>query len=407
MVVGSRALPPSAPRRTAVTRRRAGALVTALTPERRARAADAALALLMLAVLLDIVVKRWPDGPVPLALPAGLLLGLAQVGVVLVRRTRPLLTLTVIVAADLTGWLLLPELPFDPLSLGSLVALYAVGRYLPYRTGWWSGLAATGAGAVAYAVHSPTDMANAVAALLALVLGQYTRLRAETAERRRAERAAEAVRAERRHIARELHDVVAHHISVMSVLVGAARTTMAADPERAAEALVTTERTAREAMAEMRRLLAVLRADDEPEPDARADRLPALVERARAAGVRADLRVEGRARPLPPAADLAVYRTVQEALTNAQKHAAGARVRVVLRYTDTAVEAEVHDDGSGGPAPAPAPADRPGHGHGLRGMAERVALCGGDLAAGPAPGGGFRVRARLPLPPDALPQEAT
>ncbi|MGK5553128.1 histidine kinase dimerization/phosphoacceptor domain-containing protein, partial [Actinomadura kijaniata] len=282
MVVGSRALPPSAPRRTVAARRRAAALAAALTPERRARAADAALALLMLAVLLDIVVKRWPDGPVPPALPAGLLLGLAQVGAVLVRRTRPLLTLTVIVAADLTGWLLLPELPFDPLSLGSLVALYAVGRYLPYRTGWWSGLAATGAGAVAYAVHSPTDLGNVLAALLALVLGQYTRLRVETAERRRAERAAEAVRAERRHIARELHDVVAHHISVMSVLVGAARTTMAADPEQAREALATTERTAREAMAEMRHLLAVLRADDgEPEPDARADRLPALVERAR------------------------------------------------------------------------------------------------------------------------------
>jgi signal transduction histidine kinase len=205
------------------------------------------------------------------------------------------------------------------------------------------------------------------------------------------------VHAERRRIARELHDVVAHHISVMNVLVGAARTTMSLDPARAEEVLATTEQTAREAMAEMRQLLAVLRADDEdePTPQARTAQLPTLVARTCEAGLPTQLRVTGDSRPLPAAADLAVYRIVQEALTNTRKHTQGASAQVRLSYQDGAVEVEVLDDGG---TAGHGTALSPGGGYGLSGMAERVALCGGALQAGPRERGGFRVHARLPLP---------
>ena len=220
------------------------------------------------------------------------------------------------------------------------------------------------------------------------------------------ERARRTLLEERARIARELHDVVAHHITVINVLVGAARTTMTDDPGRAQEVLVTAERTAREAMTEMRQLLHVLRAEEAEASENHAEvgtaNLPGLVEQASRSGVPARLEVTGTAVPLPTAVDHAIYRIVQEALTNTRKHAPGARASIRLSYLGDAVEVEVLDDGSANPVDDGVP------GYGLGGMAERVALCGGELQTGRRPEGGFRVYARIPVEPVApeRPREA-
>jgi len=213
--------------------------------------------------------------------------------------------------------------------------------------------------------------------------------------RRGAERA--AVLEERQRLSRELHDVVAHGLSVMVLQAGAARRIAAVDPARALAALAVIEASGRDAMAEMRRLLGVLRegADATPalDPQPGLEQLAALVGRVRAAGLRVELRREGEARPLPPGVNVSAYRVVQEALTNAVKYAPGGSARVRLRYRADAVEVEVRDDGGGR---GEAPADLTGGGHGLLGMRERIALFGGELQAG-RHGGGYRVRATLPL----------
>ncbi|MWK40477.1 hypothetical protein GEV43_45385 [Actinomadura sp. J1-007] len=257
------------------------------SPSARSRALDGLVVLLALLVVANDVLQHGPREELVIGLP----LGIVQAGALMLRRSRPVGVLALVAGTDAFGWLLLPGLWFSPASLASVFALYALGKYRPYATGWVAGAGQLVLAAACYLLRTtPADkVSNVVLCALTVVLGQYVRLRREMTERRRAARAHEAVQAERRRIARELHDVVAHHISVMNVLVGAARTTMRLDPERAEEALTTTERTAREAMAEMRQLLAVLRADDrveDPEPGARTSRLPELVERARAAGVR-------------------------------------------------------------------------------------------------------------------------
>lgn len=284
-----------------------------------------------------------------------------------------------------------------------LIALYSLGRHAPgpglrlWTATAIAALAYGGASALLQA-NRTEGIASAVGTFVLVGIGQLFRLQYELRERRTQERAERAVQAERRRIARELHDVVAHHISVINVLVGAGRTTMATDPERAQEVLVTAERTAREAMTEMRQLLHVLRAEDGDEPENHANvgtaTLPALVEQASRSGVPARLDVAGDPVPLPAAIDHAVYRIVQESLTNTRKHAPGARASVRLAYLGEAVEVEVVDDGSGGPGRTGD--DAPGYG--LGGMAERVALCGGQLQTGRRPEGGFRVHARIPLP---------
>ena len=203
---------------------------------------------------------------------------------------------------------------------------------------------------------------------------------------------------ERRRLAREMHDIVAHSISVMVVQAGGARRILDRDPERAAEAAAQIEQTGREALMEMRRLLGVLRPADQ-----RAERAPqpglggldALVERARDAGLAVEVRVEGERRELPGGIDLAAYRVVQEALTNCLRHAGGAGAEVHVRYGPDELEIEVADRGPG-PAGAGTPVGGAG-GHGLIGMRERVRVHGGELEAGPRPGGGFAVRARLPV----------
>jgi signal transduction histidine kinase len=201
---------------------------------------------------------------------------------------------------------------------------------------------------------------------------------------------------ERRRIAREMHDVIAHSMSVMVVQAGGARRILDRDPARAAAAAEQIERTGREAMAEMRHLLGLLNPDERhavlaPQPS--LSQLDALVARAREAGLPATLQVEGRKRPLPAGLDLAAYRIAQEALTNAIKHANAAPTSVTLRWYADELELEVRDAGPGGRAAAIAQDG----GHGLVGMRERVRLYGGELETEQPPHGGWIVRARLPL----------
>ena len=211
------------------------------------------------------------------------------------------------------------------------------------------------------------------------------------------ERAAhDAVVVERTRIAHELHDVVAHAMGVMVVQAGAARMVLTRDPHGAAEALRRIEETGRSGLAEMRRLLGVLETGDDegarvPQPG--LDHLDGLLDSMRGTGLRVDAAVEGTPRPLPAGVDLTAYRLVQEALTNALKHAGGAHARVLLRFGPDALEVVVTDDGRG---PKPDGAQPPG-GRGLIGMRERMAVFGGSLETGERPGGGFLVRARIPL----------
>ena len=217
--------------------------------------------------------------------------------------------------------------------------------------------------------------------------------RAARAEREREERAKSAVTEERARIARELHDVVGHSVSVMTVQASAVRRLLRPDQQREREALMIVEQTGREALAEMRRMVGVLRRPEEapalaPQPS--LEHLEGLVAQAREAGLPVELRIEGEPVQLPAGVDLTAYRLVQEGLTNAMKHAHAERTQVVVRYGDKDIEVSVTDDGQGR-------GDGTSGGHGLVGMRERVSVYGGELEAGPRPGGGYRLRARLPV----------
>jgi signal transduction histidine kinase len=217
--------------------------------------------------------------------------------------------------------------------------------------------------------------------------------RAARLEREREERTRAAVEAERRRIARELHDVIAHTVSVMTIQAGAARLLLDDDPERAVGPLISVEETGRQALTEIRRLFEVTRehADDVPfGPRPGIANLDALVDHARRAGLPVELAVEGEPVTLSPGLELAAYRVVQEALTNSLKHAGRTTARVGVRYGRDALDLEIVDRGRG-------PTRREGTGHGLIGMRERVALYGGELEAEPRTEGGFVVRARLPV----------
>jgi signal transduction histidine kinase len=200
----------------------------------------------------------------------------------------------------------------------------------------------------------------------------------------------DAVLEERRRIARELHDVVAHTVSIMVVQAGGARRQLSRDPQRALAALDQVELTGEETLRELRRLFGLLHAE---ELSSGVADLPALVDRARGAGLPVELEVDGKPRPLAADADLAAYRLVQEALTNTLKHAGpGATARVVVRWEDDALALRVSDTGWGAAGPR-----GDGSREGLVGMRERMAAFDGQVEAGPGPDGGFEVRARLPL----------
>ncbi|WP_428965515.1 sensor histidine kinase [Micromonospora fluostatini] len=221
------------------------------------------------------------------------------------------------------------------------------------------------------------------------------RERARAAEENQRTLAEQAVAQERRRIARELHDMVAHQVSVMGVLATGARRVLRRDPDAADEAIATIEQSSRTTLREMRRLLDVLRSDAEPAADLAPQPglagIEELVEQARQAGLPVTLAVAGDATPVPEGVALAVYRIVQEALANAVRHAGSATARVRVAVDDGRLTVEVTDTGRGAP-PGPA-----GPGHGLVGMREWVGLYGGTLHTGPRPGGGFRVYARIPV----------
>ncbi|MGW7576818.1 sensor histidine kinase [Streptomyces sp. NPDC054765] len=251
--------------------------------------------------------------------------------------------------------------------------------------------------------------------VLAWVLGDSMRTRRaywaqleERAARLEKEREAQsriAVAAERARIARELHDVVAHNVSVMVVQADGAAYVLDAAPEQTRQALETISGTGRQALAEMRRLLGVLRTGEQPEggeyvPQPGVEQLSDLMEQVRGAGLHVDFQVEGEPRELPSSVALTAYRIVQEALTNTRKHGGpdvGATVR--LSYQGDDLDLLVEDDGRGAQRELYEEGGADGLGHGLIGMRERVGMVGGTLDAGPRPGGGFRVSAVLPLKP--------
>ena len=300
------------------------------------------------------------------------------------------------------------ELP--ALLIVPLVAVYAVARYRPLRH------VLPAAAAIELTVLSTRQsdnvpwqgiagMSTALAAIV--LLGVYTRTRraylAELEERARRlarerdQQAELATAAERARIARELHDIVAHNLAVMIALADGAVYNATVAPDRAADAMAKVSGTGRQALAEMRRLLGLLR-EDPPEPDRNPqpglDDLDSLVEQLRAAGLRVVVTREGMPGSWGAGAGLAVYRILQEALTNALKHAGpDAVARVRLRYTPHGVELEVTDDGRRVAVPFGATAGKgaEGNGHGLAGMTERAASYGGTLEAGPGPNGGWRV----------------
>ena len=293
----------------------------------------------------------------------------------------------------------------EPPALGILLALF-LGLYSAgaYSSRALPALAASMALALVLLILFPGARAPLPAWGLQVVVGVGVwlagvaiRERSRQLERERELAARVAVADERARIARELHDVIAHSVSVMVVQAGAARRLLDRQPERAGEAMRQVEGSGRDALTELRRLLGVLaELPDEaglaPQPGLR--QLDALVGRIDAAGVPVDLRIVGTPRPLPPGLDLTAYRVVQEALTNVMKHAAGARTEVLVEYGERDLRLAVVDDGGSLGANGAT-----GAGRGLLGMRERVAAYGGDVQAGALPEGGFAVRARLPVEP--------
>ncbi|WP_405634197.1 sensor histidine kinase [Streptomyces sp. NBC_00056] len=323
----------------------------------------------------------------------------------LVRRRTPILSFAAVLLLGLALHLTVPMT--QHFNAAMVVALYTVIR--SRRT------AVAAAASLAAVVMSLVDTtswpkppivdivgnisAAAIVAIAATVMNHWQR----DIETRRRLLADHAVAAERRRIARELHDIVAHHITTMQLMSGGARANLARDPEVAREALVTLEGSGRVALREMRQLLDVLRAGDETEKEPTAPQpgvgdLERLIAESCRAGLPASLDVRGEERPLPPSVGLSVFRIVQEALTNARKYAGDARARVRLTYAPDGVTVEVSDDGPGAGPAGPGAGSRPGYG--LVGMRERAVLHGGTLEAGPLDKGGFQVSARLPLQAD-------
>ena len=303
------------------------------------------------------------------------------------------------------------EVADPPVFFGALVATYTVASMGSRR----SSLVVAGVTGLAIAAAmlaagdaSLTDVVlNAVVFGTAWILGDSVRVhraytaeledRAARLERQRQEDAWRAAAAERLRMSREVHDIVAHHVSLIVVQSEAAQVLLTDRPEKAVEAVGAIGATARQALGELRRLLGTLRRDDPgPEnslsPQPGDTEIESLVGSVREAGLPVQLVVDGTPRPVPPAVALSAYRIVQEALTNVLKHAGPAAATVSLRYGDRQLEVGVADDGVGG--------EPDGDGHGLLGMRERVALAGGELHAGPRPDGGFAGHARLPLEVD-------
>jgi signal transduction histidine kinase len=376
------------------------------------RASDAVLAVVVFLVTVFVTTKEPNDdlvlrsvGDVPVA---GFFLLAGACAALYWRRSQPVIVfgVTWVATAVSTG-----VSSVELVGIAMLVALYSVGRYA--ASDRWSYIGLGGAFAVAgltvlideVTAETGPGTAERIAEVafglflifLVWYIGRRIRFRGERAAQREREQAAEARRVvaeERTRIARELHDVVAHRVSLMTVQAGAAKTVAADDLEGALRAMDAVEQTGRQALDELRHLLGVLRPETEvaglgPQPGL-AD-VPRLVEQFEAAGLKVSLTMNGVRTDLPARVDLSTYRIVQEALTNVLKHAGPtARTEVRLRTESQEVVIEVLDDGQGATI-------LPGSGHGIGGMRERAMLLRGSLDAGPRPGGGFQVVARLPI----------
>ena len=385
----------------------------ALRPLRRI--SDAPESLVAAAAVLAVAETVARGGSAQVSLPVALLLCLCTTLPLGLQRTYPAATAVAVSAATL-----LSLVPFQSLTVTGLAVqlavLYRLGRagsrrltvllVLPFVALALSGPPHAGTGVRVLSVLL-ASLASAAAGA-----GLAHRARSEALEHTAAQRViadallAHAARGERARIARELHDVVAHHISMIAVQAETARLTTPGLPAAGAQRLLSIGDTARAALTEMRRLLGVLREDAGTQgPDRRPQPgLPQLIElldEARdATGSGTRLIVHGPVTALDPGVELTAYRIVQEALTNARRHAPGAAVDVELRYGEEALRLRIRDNGPGASDHGVGP--DPGPGHGLLGMRERAATVGGDLRTGPATGGGFLIEARLPIRTKAM-----
>jgi signal transduction histidine kinase len=369
-------------------------------------------------------------GPGPPSLgraPAGLLLALAVYFPVALRRRGPVPAFCVLVAVSVLGYLGAGQ----PVAIATLLAaayvLYLVTVTTSKQTGGTAlalALALIAASMITtYTTQGRSGDGAAIPIAFALVIawiaGYSVRQRRLYADMLRRQAANSAVAEERLRIARELHDVIAHSMSVIAVQAGYGQYVIDTSPSDARDALGAIQATSRDALEEMRRMLGVLRQQDAMTHAALAPLAPApglanlgrLIDRTSGAGIRVALECSGAVRAVPAGIDLSAYRIIQEALTNVVKHAGdGAQCEVKLDYGGQAIDIRVTDDGgrplvtavAGGAARAGGAAITPasGTGHGIIGMRERVNLCGGEFSAGPLPDNGFQVSARLPLPAD-------
>jgi signal transduction histidine kinase len=346
-------------------------------------------------------------GPKPLAVAAAIVIA----GSVAVRRRRPLAVGSVVLVTNAV-MIVVAEGSGSSVALAVawMCSLYAIAVWTDTR-GFVAGLGVLVCSNALTLLPPPLDGLRdawlfTVIPVVAMVLvrgavrGRQLRAealaaRAELLEREHELRAHEAVAEERARIARELHDLVAHSVSVMVIQAGVERHALPDDQAATREAFASIEQAGRQALVEARRLLGMLRRDgdrEELEPQPSIDELDVLVEQVQRAGLGVRLEIEGEAVPLPAGVDLCAYRIIQEGLTNTLKHAGPAHAQVLLRYAPRSFDVEIRDDGTGDSQNG-----GDGSGHGLIGMRERVALYGGTLRAGPRERGGFEIRARLPL----------
>jgi signal transduction histidine kinase len=363
-------------------------------------AVDAAIAAVVgLVTIVSVLVEDSNDPGVSLT-AAGVALIVAQCVPLVWRRRDPLAVMLVVVAAGVAYGI--AELPDPAIGFAPVLAVYTLAAHEPRSLTVPWGLAGVAVGAISLAVSRDADAAdvavNYFVFVTAWVAGDTVRSQRERValvDAQREEEARRAVADERVRIARDLHDVVAHHLSVIVVQAEAAQEVLATRPDRAVDAMGTVADTARTALGELRLVVGVLRSDGGRAPQPDLDAVDDLVASVRQAGLAVAVRTEGEPRAVGGVVGVAAYRVVQEALTNVLRHAAAGQAEVALAYGDDTLVVTVSDDGRGGRAPAP---DRPG-GHGLAGMRERVTVLGGSLDAGPRAEGGFAVRARLPLAP--------
>jgi signal transduction histidine kinase len=365
---------------------------------------DRALGAVLFVVMALVLALGHRHGP----LAAEILIAAVIAAAIAYRRKHALLTAAVVLA----GLAVLLIALTSPKNAGSVVATviiasYSTGAHLDRRRSLIGAAMVTGTIATVCIVKTPTDIFFPVVffGLVPWVVGRVIRNQtalarelAEKAERAQIARDNEETRAtaaERARVARELHDVLAHNLSVIVIQASAARRVADHDPAAAVEAAELISRTGREALSELRYVFGPVRKTDGDELGASPGlaQVEQLVSRAHRAGLPVQVRVEGKPLQLSPGADLTAYRVVQEGLTNAIKHAHAARATVTIRYETGGVTVEVLDDGASIPANGSFPDIG---GHGLIGMRERVALYGGDLEVGRQPDGGFAVRARLP-----------